>query len=118
LPMRLFIFVSALIFLGSCSGNQGIPEGVLEKEKMIDLLVSLHYAEAEVMTGKSLGDSTFSDSVNFQAVFEKSGVLRAEYDSSMKFYSSRPELLNEIYDEVILRLSAKQAETEGKTKGN
>jgi hypothetical protein len=51
-------------------------------------------------------------------VFEKSGVLRAEYDSSMKFYSSRPELLNEIYDEVILRLSAKQAETEGKTKGN
>jgi hypothetical protein len=97
-------------FFTSCGSSETLPEGVLSKEKMIKVLTAVHIAEAEQQQRVLDQLASPSDTFSFQDVFKKQQINRAEYENSMKFYSANPELLDQIYDEVINELSRKQAE--------
>ena len=88
-----------------------IPDTVLPKEKMTAVLVDIHLIEAtmnlNVMSSESAsipGSSTLSIDV-----LKKHQITKKQYDESFIFYTQHPDLLNEIYQEVINELSRLQA---------
>ncbi len=113
-----FFLPLPLLLLHCCGpGETEIPPGVLQKEQMIDLLVEMHKADAAKQQDHSMyPDSTGLDTVNYELVFAAKKIKRAEFDSSMKFYSSHPDLFDKVYDEVITRLNLEQTELQGLKK--
>lgn len=82
---------------------------VLEKEELVPLLVDLHLLnaiESSVEYRKIAMDVDSIDSYSY--IFEKHGTTKAEFDSSLAWYSRHPKLFTEIYDEVIMNLTRLQ----------
>lgn len=99
----------------SCSKPETkIPQGVLSKMELVPILVDIHIAQAA--TGLyNAGDSshhTMNDYIPYILKIHK--VERAVYDSTIAFYTLHPEILQEMYDEVISELSKKQGEVSSK----
>lgn len=111
-----FLFTVVVLFM-VCSCNKKtvkIPEGILTKQELIPVLVDIHLAQAVV------GINQFSDTARYNvneyalAVFKMHHITKAKYDSSLSFYATYPDLLDEIYQEVINELSKKQSEVSAK----
>ena len=113
-----FLLPLSVLLLYCCgAGETEIPPGVLQKEQMIDLLVEMHKADAAKQADHSMyPDTAGLDTVNYELVFAAKNIQRAVFDSSMKFYSSHPELFDKVYDEVIMRLNLDQTELQGQKK--
>ena len=87
-----------------------IPAGILSREQIVPVLVDVHLAHAAEVI-RTPGDTvlyTFNDMLPF--ILEKHKIDKAVYDSSIAFYTSHPEVMREVYDEVINELSKKQGE--------
>jgi hypothetical protein len=107
-PMRYFL--PLLLFITACGNSESLPQGVLDKDKMIRVLTEVHIAEAEQQQKVLDQEVTAADTFSFQEIFKRENITRAQYNTSMKFYSANPELLDQIYDEVINELSHRQSQ--------
>ena len=47
-------------------------------------------------------------------ILKKKNISEEKFHESMKFYAEHPELLKEIYDEVVNELSRREGELENK----
>jgi len=101
------LFLIAFALSAGCSkkkriiGNEYIPQEVL-----VDVLVDIHLIDGITSDRKYYRKYTFNDSiVLLEPIFEKHNVSRAEFDSTMMEYSRHPELLDKVYDEVIMKLN-------------
>ncbi len=111
-----FILLFVLIFsihLFACKDSEiVIPPDILSKEELVPILTDLQIAQA------SRTIFEYSDTVSYSlndyrmAILKKKNIEEAKFESSMKFYSAHPELLQEIYNEVVNELSRKQGELE------
>lgn len=97
----------------SCgSKTEKIPSDILPQKKMIAILTDVQIAEAALQ----IRNTTLADSiVNFELsqykfIFKKNNVSPAEFKKSFYYYTDRPEIMVEMYKEVISALSKKQAE--------
>ena len=89
-----------------------IPANIIQKEKMACILTDIHLEEAKVKL-RSLSDSAKKDSLNFKKIFAKDTITKQQYEESLNFYIDHPELLNNIYQEVVNELTKMQG-TPGK----
>lgn len=96
----LIIILSSLLLL-SCGNSY-----VLSEEELEDVLVDIHIVEGmTVSTIKEFRkDEAKTDLYNF--VFEKHGTDKAQFDSTMSYYSNDLAVLVEVYDNVFDRLVA------------
>ena len=110
--VSLFPYTLFPLFLLFSCGESGktvtVPADVLPKEKMALVITDIHIAEAEASL-KPYQDTT-SEKLNFQALFEKNKITKEQYEKSMAFYIDHPELLNEVYENVLNELSGMQGE--------
>ncbi|MCF8346208.1 MAG: DUF4296 domain-containing protein [Bacteroidales bacterium] len=86
------------------SGKEYIPRDVL-----VDVLLDMHLMDA--ITNDMLYYRKFNpeDSIDlYSAIYEKHGVDQAMYERTIEAYSKHPELLNTIYDEVLMKLQLQQ----------
>ena len=121
--MKKWILFCGLFLLLSCNQNSSLmssrPKGVLSKEKMIQLMVDINLAES-VIRAADIQRTRPADSLyqkaQFAAVYQKNGVKPSEFDRSLTYYIEHVDDLNDIYLEVISRLSAKEAELKGSEK--
>ena len=114
ISLCLYAFV-AIAFFASCSKKSvDIPSTVLDKEEMVHVLADMHLVQA--MAGiNERSDSLRNDPNGYASSIFKMHHLTAEkYKVSLEFYAEHPELLEEIYGEVINELSKKQSEAERK----
>ncbi|MBI4946566.1 MAG: DUF4296 domain-containing protein [Bacteroidetes bacterium] len=102
-----FLAITLSVALFSCGQKAiSIPPNVLPKGKMAQVLTDIHLAEAEA-NPNAFADSTQKATINFQQVFEKDTITKKQYEESLTFYIAHPELLNEVYEEVVNELSKK-----------
>ena len=88
--------------------------GILKKEELVPVLVDIHLAQT-VVGMNQVNDSSHYSVTDYSAyIFKIHGIKKETYDSSLSFYTAHPELLDEIYQEVINELSRKQGEAERK----
>lgn len=114
--MRHFFLIGLCVFIISCADNktEAIPNNVLPKEKMAEVLVDIHLLEATLNnTGSEASLNSIirnADSTNTN-ILKKHSVTKTQYQESFYFYSSNPKILAEVYNIALNQLSTLQAET-------
>ena len=106
----VYIFLFVLAACKSHPGEVAIPRSILEKDTMLSVLKDLSLLEAGIDLGLVPGAGTPSQPDKYYTIFKKHSISKGEYDSSLVFYSSHPELLSKIYEKLITDLSKSQAE--------
>ena len=107
------IFISALAFafsVQSCGEeNEKVPDYVLEKEKFTEILKDK--AIAESVLNLNIGNyngTAFDSAYNFN-VLKQYNVTKAQFDTTMKYYASKPEKFKEIMESVLEDLNVEKA---------
>ena len=113
---RLFLLSILLSLLASCySESDKKPEfdekKIIPKEKMIEVLTDIHLVEGIIATTQREGvkKETYVTSYT-NAVLEKHDIGIGEFEESIRYYTYHIEELDNIYEEVIIRLSKKESE--------
>ena len=113
--MKYFFCVPVFLILFSCapdsaSGDEVMPEGLIDTNTFVSIIADMHIVDA----GSKF--QMFPDNrKNIQKYSQYLGVLRnydvpkAQWDSTMNYYSARPEKFDHIYTKVLEELSEKQA---------
>lgn len=106
--MRKLAFFLGVVFLGACSPSpvHVVPDNLIEKEKLISILVDLQVLESHFQREFSRVDlykqSLDSSSV---AIFESYQISRADFKGSIDYYATYPDTLFIIYEAVLDTIS-------------
>ena len=110
---NIFIIVCALLVFHSCKEEvkEQIPPGILPQNKMISVLTDLQLVEATIqLNSMAISDSSRKIAEGYyKYVFDKNRITAIQFDSSFRYYSSRPKELSAVYDSVLARLSQRKA---------
>ncbi len=90
------LFLFSFFFL-ACQNNLNAP---ISEEKLINILVDVHTAEA--MTESEI--TRVRDSMTpiyYAQIYEKHGVTRTDFDSTMVVYAHNPERFDSVYSKVL-----------------
>jgi hypothetical protein len=99
----IFIVTVLVIFSATCSGPSG--DTLIPEKKFVSILADIHLADGIGMISVNNNDTFVYDSASlYGAVFQKYGVTRAMFDSTMLYYTARPGDFAEVYNEVMARL--------------
>jgi hypothetical protein len=94
----------SLLCLSAC--KQSLPPDIWEKEKMIEFLVDAQLLEAKVSIEelpKKQSDSLYA--CYYEELFAYHNTTREIWLKNMKYYRDRPEEMDDIYKEIISRLT-------------
>ncbi|MFT4681277.1 MAG: hypothetical protein ACI9FU_000975 [Granulosicoccus sp.] len=111
-------YLSLILLLGlvACGGGkpvEEIPANVISKEAMVPLLVDMQLIEGANSSKFFQGDTGKTNyALIYTTIFEKHEVEKAQFDSSMAYYTLHSGVLEVIYDQVIEELMKIEA-TEG-----
>jgi hypothetical protein len=96
------IFIIGIILLFAACGR---PKGVVSQDDMVNVLTDLHKLDGS-LTAKGLmyNDADIRNEY-YASVLKKYGITKAEFDSSLVWYSKNPKTFDRIYDKVILQLT-------------
>lgn len=102
-----YMMLSLLLVLTACEVK--IPEEIISPERMEKLLYDYHLAQ--VMSSEVSED--YERKLYAEYVFDKHGVSKEEFDSSMVWYARNPKHLYAIYTSMYEDLEAEVAQLEG-----
>ncbi|MCS6992078.1 MAG: DUF4296 domain-containing protein [Chitinophagales bacterium] len=106
--MRLW----SLLVLGLTACSQGTnvaPVGVLSKQTMVEVLEDILITEAGASHFRNIDELNYMMADRYAAVLKRHGISYEQFVRSYEHYLQQPAQLASIYDEVIVRLSAKEA---------
>lgn len=103
--MRLFIkkLLCAVALLCVVGCEVKIPEGVIVPEKMEPLLYDYHLAQV-ITAGQA--SSSYEKKLHINYVFDKHGVTKEVFDSSLVWYTRYPRKMLNIYSSLEKKLAA------------
>ncbi|MDR1592346.1 MAG: DUF4296 domain-containing protein [Prevotellaceae bacterium] len=101
LRVRNMVFPVALAVC--LSGCQMRPTNVMRSSKMVDVLCDIHLTEATIQTRIPSAANATKQSYH-DAIFEKYGITRSDFDRSITWYARHPYKLAEVYAEVQARM--------------
>ena len=103
-PAILF-FLLALTFT-ACQKKKSITgKEFIEREVFIDILVDIHLMDA-VTQDRKFDRKLDVDSVDvLSPILEKYETTRQMFDTTLYVYSRTPELLDAVYNEVLIKLN-------------
>jgi hypothetical protein len=85
-----------------------VPPSILSKEKMTDLIVQIHLAEAKANLNAA-PDVPLNTKINFKEILDRNNLSPNQYDSSLTFYLNHATLFNEVYEAAINEMSTKES---------
>jgi len=98
------------VLLVSCVGSG--RKQIIPAKKFVNILVDLHLADAIAIEKWSLNLSYQLDSTSlYGSVFNKYGVTKAQFDSTMLYFSARPDVFQKIYNKVNAKLKRLEEES-------
>ncbi|MCQ2375939.1 MAG: DUF4296 domain-containing protein [Salinivirgaceae bacterium] len=108
------LLVCASLFCG-CKTDPNAGKEQIDRETLINVLVDVHLVDG-YMTAKGYRPKDHSRIIGnaYNYVFEKYGITHSEFMNTMKWYSNRTDQLELVYNKVIVRLQAYEAENEPK----
>jgi hypothetical protein len=107
--MSRWIF-AILLFVPLISCNRGTNR-LIPRKDLVPLLVDLHIADA-IAVNSTISDQfgKLDSTLLYGTVMEDHGYTKDELFHTLNYYTNKPELLMEIYDEVFALLSARSEE--------
>ncbi len=106
--MKKVVFL--LLLLAACAESPQLPPGTLDKDRMINILIDIHIAEAK--SGGAALRSQDSSTVYYKTlenmVFKKHGVDSTTYYNSYRYYMKNVKEMDQIYAAVVDSLSLRE----------
>ena len=95
-------FLSILLISFSCNSSTSVPDDVLGKEEMSNILLHIYIAEAKFSTSKKNKQSPKELMIAYEKqLYEENNISDSIYMQSMAWYLSNPKILNEVYEVVM-----------------
>lgn len=114
---KIFLFqIIAAVLSILISGCDSRPSHVLSRSKMEKVLYDYYIAQAMVTRLES--DQKYMEQEYMDAVFENNGISKADFDTSMVWYTRNTEELKKIYDNLKVRLDEECEEMQMQTGSN
>jgi hypothetical protein len=83
-----------------------VPDSVIAVEEMIDILCDIHLAEAWVVEQPADSVPNTQKLASYYAgIFLSHGISEEEYKRSFQYYTSKPVLMNHIYNKATEKLN-------------
>lgn len=105
----LFMFLPGF-FAGCSKPKTEIPPGILTQKEMIPVMVDIHIARSAKALYNDGDTALFNMNEYLPYILSIHHIEKQVYDSSISFYTLHPEIMEQMYDEVINELSKKQGE--------
>ncbi len=103
----IILFFSVLVFLTACGGNDA-PEGIIEQPQMTGLLTDIHLTDGTLYNVPQIPDSLYKyGSARYAEVFKRYHTNNKQFTASLKYYTTQPLKLVEIYDQVSKNIKGK-----------
>ena len=110
--------LTSLVITGCLQKKQIRGDAFVEREVLVDLLVDIHLSEG-VSNDRKFHRRFVADSVDMLGpILKKYGVTREKFDTTMYTYSRYPELMDEVYNEVLIRLNVMLDENDQEEEAN
>jgi hypothetical protein len=102
--MRHYVIYILLLLFCSCGNKK--PKNIIEKSDFVDIIVDIHLVDA-MATDHTLNKITGNpDSLLlYSSVLSKHHVDREQFDASLKWYTQKPEVLEDIYEQAFAKMN-------------
>ncbi len=111
--MKNIIYLLFLISLFACGKKKTeVPASIISMQEMKLLLTDFHLAQAAAGNGSMVDSAIYNNKEYIEYILKSHQIKRSEFIKSLTFYSENPELLQEVYDSVLVDLSKIQSESE------
>lgn len=114
------IFVVLAVFMAACDKPViEKPKKLIPRDKMIDIITDMHYAEALYQNRRYSSDqfSRFTEADFYYSILKKYNYADSVFEKSLIYYSSTPKEYEKIYSRVLNKLSEmEQAQLEEQQK--
>ncbi|MFH1320680.1 MAG: DUF4296 domain-containing protein [Bacteroidota bacterium] len=118
--MKKYLFFLILIIFFACNSinkKEIIPGDILPKERMIQVMVDIELIEATLVVKKIRVEKEKGKVIDYyNSALQSHNISKEEFDRSFEYYTMHPEIFEQIYEEVIIELSKRQAEEDGEKK--
>lgn len=106
LPYPGILILLLVLTFTACQKNKGITgDEFIEREVLVDVLVDIHLMDG-VTQDRKFGRKYDVDSLDiFTPILEKHQVTKQMFDTTMFVYSRNPELLDKVYNDVLIKLN-------------
>ena len=109
----LLLILVVLIPEGCTRKKQITGKEFIPREVFVDLLVDIHLMDGITNDRKFYRRYEEVDSIDYLGpIFEKHRVTPQMYDTTMYAYSRHPELLDQVYNDVLMKLNIMLDENE------
>jgi len=98
--------IIVVILLFSCTPNDDIPQECIPIEEFTNILYGMEIIDAIQI--QNLGGETQKDSTAFaqyKFLFDSLKISREKFDFSFAYYQTKPDLMMEITDTLVARIS-------------
>ena len=105
--MKISSFILCMILLSCGNQQEENLQNILSENSFINILKDIHLAEAffELNKTKSIENAKKELAKNYVDIYKKNKISEDYFNKSLDFYSKKPELLEQIYSNIILQLT-------------
>ena len=112
---RLFPVVFTIFFITSCYHENkpqvNIPDTILSKGEMVSILTDIYIAEGTIAYHKTKKELTPEMSTRYyKQFFKKHNINHRILKDNLRYYNSTPEIMEDIMEDVLAKLSILQSE--------
>jgi hypothetical protein len=102
----LLLFLLVVLLTPACKKSETISgKAFMEREVLVDVLVDLHLADG-VTNDRKFSRKYDADSVDvLSPILEKHQVSREMFDTTLVVYSQHPDLFDQVYNDVLIKLN-------------
>lgn len=119
------VFIIALPFLlffslASCTkrveDKVKPPDDLITRNEMVDIITDMHIFDAVMASEQKKGGKNVQDQKYYlyNSIMEKYNITRERFEESFKYYQRDFEVMDDIYADVITKLSIMKSEAERK----
>ena len=109
MPKATKLLLTPLMLLAAIACNR-VPDGVLPKEEMAQLMADLYVGESVVEANTATYSSDSTKRAFRQSIYARHGVTSADVDSSLRWYGYNMERFIDVYDRTIEILNQRNDE--------
>lgn len=104
----LILFFCVSLIFTSCKDDRKIPADIIPEHAMAELLTDIHIVDGSLYEVSQMPDTLAKHGLaTYMAVFKANHTDTTQFKKSLKFYTTRPEILIEIYNGIGRRLQKK-----------
>lgn len=110
------ILLATLVWVSCDKPPLEKPENLLSKNKMVEMLVDIHIAEAtyQNMRGRDTIVRNSSSANFYYSILEKHEVVDSVFEKSFVYYAAFPKEFEKIYRDVTNKLSEMEQDFSGR----